>query len=107
MDNIIFVDIEGYEGLYGVSECGQVYSYKRKLILTPCVQSMGYHQVALYGKPNKKTCYVHRLVAEAFLVKPNNKDLVNHIDHDKSNNHLDNLEWCNDSENQKDRMRHG
>ena len=95
-------------GLYQVSNLGRVKSlnrtsthskgyiahYKEK-ILTPRSDKNGYVKVGLskYGKT--KLYYVHVLVAEAFINNPDNLPEVNHIDEDKTNNCVDNLEWCN------------
>jgi hypothetical protein len=61
-------------------------------------------RVHLYDKSKRKTVYVHRVVAEAFIPNPLCKAEVNHIDGDKSNNSAINLEWCTHSENQKHRF---
>ena len=96
----IWKDIVGYEGLYQVSNFGRVKSFHRKepIILKPLVTRKGYLRVELYDGTNSQLRLIHRLVIEAF--NPNNTNLqVNHIDGDKSNNKLSNLEWCSGSEN--------
>jgi hypothetical protein len=89
-------NIEGYEGSYQVSNEGRVKSCKfgKEKILKPRKDTNGYLQVNLCkdGKPVWKL--VHRLVAEAFLPNPNNYEQVNHKDECKTNNNVDNLEWC-------------
>ena len=86
-------DIVGYEGEYAITRDGKVWSHKRKKFLKPG-SVRGYHRVNL-GKDGKRKCYyIHRLVAEAFIPNPNNLSQVNHKDEDKSNNCVDNLEWC-------------
>lgn len=87
-------DIIGYEGLYAVTSCGRVYSYRAKKFLKPYKNKNGYLYVSLYkdGKQNKY--YIHRLVLEAYLPNPANLPQVNHIDENKANNALLNLEWC-------------
>ena len=97
-------DIEGYEGLYQVSNLGRVMSYARKgnwknRILNGSFDKNGYILVLLY-KNNKTQCKkVHRLVAQAFIPNIENKPQVNHIDGNKENNNVNNLEWVTNKEN--------
>ena len=91
-------DIEGYEGLYQVSNLGRVKSlnYRRtgkERILKPGKDGHGYLQVILWKGGKSKTCKVHRLVAEAFLENPQGLPEINHISEDKTDNSLENLEW--------------
>lgn len=90
-------DVVDYENLYSVSNFGNVKGYKKN-ILKPD-NSNGYSKLALYwnGKFNKY--YIHRLVAIAFIPNPNNLPQVNHIDGNKLNNHVNNLEWVSIIEN--------
>ena len=92
-------DIQNYEGLYAVTSCGKVYSYKRKKFLKPFKRKGGYLAVGLYK--NGKTNYylVHRLVAMAYIPNPDNLPQINHKDENKENNALQNLEWCDQSYN--------
>lgn len=102
-------EIEGYEECgkgYKVFEDGSVVSYKRGRTITDTPQTIlkqqvskgtkGYCQVSL----GKKTVKVHRLVALAFIPTIEGKTQVNHIDGNKQNNHVSNLEWCDNAENQ-------
>ena len=92
-------DVQNYEGLYAVTSCGKVYSYKSKKFLKPRKGGAGYLEVGLYKGGERKTYRVHRLVAEAYLPNPNNLPCVNHKDENKENNALPNLEWCDWSYN--------
>ncbi|QVU02011.1 NUMOD4 motif protein [Enterococcus phage vB_EfaS_785CS] len=103
-----WIDIKGYEGLYQVSNLGRVKSLKRTTnnyscytdkILKPSFNKKGYLQLHLCKDKCNKTCRVHRLVAEAFIPNHENKQQVNHIDEDKTNNVVSNLEWATTKEN--------
>lgn len=87
-------DIIGYEGKYKVTREGKVYSLISSSFLTPFKKGDGYPAVILRAEGKRKSFYVHRLVAQAFLPNPDNLPCVNHKDEDKSNPHADNLEWC-------------
>lgn len=99
-------DIQGYEGLYQVSNQGRVRSLDRKMkcsdstrfykgkILKPSLNAQGYLFIYLSNKGITKEYRINRLVAEAFLPNPNNYPVVNHIDKNRTNNKVDNLEWC-------------
>lgn len=92
-------DIQGYEGLYAVTSCGKVYSYKSKKFLKPKVDRDGYLHVGLYKEGRCKNFFIHRLVAKAYLENPDGLPQVNHVDGDKSYNWLNNLEWVSAAEN--------
>ena len=85
-------DIKGYEGIYAVTEDGQVWSYIKNKFLRPTGKT--YKGVCLCKDGKHTTYYVHRLVAEAYLPNPNNLPQVNHKDENPTNNHVNNLEWC-------------
>lgn len=105
--------IKGYEGLYAVSNLGRVRSFDRVVdrgkfglhlhkgkIFSPTNNGTGYLIVGLKGTDRKrKNHYVHRLVADAFLPNDEKKEQVNHLDRNRSNNRVDNLEWVTCSEN--------
>lgn len=101
------VDIKGYEGLYKVSNRGDVISLSkisgflklRERIMTPTVKANKYLDVKLIKNKISKHFYVHRLVAEHFIPNPNNLPQVNHKDNNPANNNVDNLEWCDNSYN--------
>jgi hypothetical protein len=97
-----FKNVVGYEGLYKISNKGNVFSVINNKLLnkrTYHTNNTSYQQVALYKDSVKKYLLVHRLVAQAFLENPLSKPCVNHIDNNGSNNSLENLEWCTYSEN--------
>lgn len=91
-------DIQGYEGLYSVSDTGIIKTHIYNKILKPHIQH-GYETVVLYRNKKCKTFGVHRLVAMAFLDNPNSYEQVNHIDGNKCNNNVNNLEWCTAKQN--------
>lgn len=95
----IFVDIEGYEGKYQVSNLGRIKSLgnentKKEKILKQIKDRGGYLCVNLCKNGKGNFCLVHRLVANAFIENPSNLPQVNHKDENKTNNIVDNLEWC-------------
>ena len=92
-------DIKNYEGIYGITSCGKVWSYKYKKFLTPRKGSHGYLQVGLRRDGEIKSYLIHRLVAMAYLPNPDNLPMINHKDENKTNNCLQNLEWCDNSYN--------
>ena len=97
-----------YEGLYKVSNFGRILSLNynktgKPDLMTPRKRKDGYFQVNLRKNGEYKTCSLHRLVAQTFLPNPNNLPQVNHIDQDKTNNRVENLEW----KSPKDNCNHG
>ena len=99
----VWKDIEGYEGYYQVSNCGRVKSLdrivtsgktKKGMIIQGILDIGGYVRVTLWKSCKPKKYMVHRLVAFAFLDNPNNLKMINHIDENKENNNVTNLEWC-------------
>lgn len=93
--------VKGYEGVYEISSDGQVMRCLTKKILKPGVATIGYLVVSLWKNNKGKTHYIHRLIAEHFIDNPMNLATVNHIDGNKLNNEISNLEWSSYSENNK------
>ena len=107
MNEEIWRPIEGYEGLYEVSSYGRVrsldkyvkiccwsYRLRKGKIISLELSYSGYYSVDLIYKRKRRHFYVHRLVAGAFIPNPNNLPFVIHKDKDKTNNNVENLEWC-------------
>lgn len=92
--------VNGYERRYRIYEDGEVWSVVSQKFLKQDV-SKGYRRVTLSIDGKTKRFQVHRLVAMYFIENPLNKPCVNHIDGDKENNCINNLEWCTYSENEK------
>lgn len=104
-------DVVGYEGIYIVSDKGDVKRVnhnskgvntkyrKDNYCLKPLDNGKGYFRVKLTVKNKSKRVLLHRIIAEAFILNPENKKTVNHLDGNKKNNSIDNLEWCSQSEN--------
>lgn len=107
--------IKNYEGLYEASECGQIrsidrkilgvdgieYPYKGRILAQTPNKNVRYYTVSLWKNNKGTTHYVHRLVAEAFIPNPSSKPEINHIDGNRQNNLVTNLEWCTRFENTK------
>lgn len=116
----IWKQIEGYNGTYYVSNTGCIKSsgkiglnvlsgpHKRKdVILKPATTNWGYQRIVLQLNGVRKHERVHRLVAKYFIPNPNNKQEVNHIDGNKLNNRVDNLEWATPKENEAHAYKNG
>ncbi len=118
-------DVKGFEGIYQISNFGRLKVLKRKVfnekyfgnvkwvekkekIMKLSNNTKGYlHTVLTDNEGKRKVVKVHRLVAEAFIPNPNNYVQVNHIDGNKTNNCVDNLEWCTNEYNMKHSWRIG
>lgn len=99
----IWKSVIGWENLYEVSNFGNIRTlhYKKPYLMHPVIDAKGYRRVS-FVMPNSKQYKryaVHRLVAEAFIPNPDNLPQINHKDEDRTNNHVDNLEWCTNKYN--------
>lgn len=112
MENEVWKEIIGFEGLYDISSLGRVKrrSYKKNIgnnalqpikekILTNVIGTDGYYALILHNNYKHKRFKIHRLIAIHFISNPELKPCVNHIDGNKLNNSISNLEWCTYSEN--------
>ena len=103
----IFKDIKGYEETYQISDIGTVLRkghyrtditnrsrYYSEKILAPIKSHSGYLRIGLWKEGKVKRCFIHRLVAEAFIPNTDKLPQINHIDENKENNCVENLEWC-------------
>lgn len=112
----IWKDIENFEGLYQVSNLGNIKSFPKKgsyktIIMKPFIVSgkktKGYYGIELRKNSKRFPKLVHRLVAETFIPNPNNLLQVNHINGNRLDNRVDNLEWCTQSDNIKHAYKNG
>lgn len=109
-------DIKGFETLYQISNYGRLKSIgknnksknnNKTIIRKTFPNHKGYLSCIIYNNIGKYSVRIHRLVAENFIDNPLSKKQVNHIDGNKQNNRIDNLEWCTNSENQIHAYRNG
>ena len=85
---------------YEITKSGDIYSLTTNIWVSPFEDKNGYKRIALVGDDNNRVKEsVHKLVALTYIDNPNNYPVINHIDEDKQNNHVDNLEWCTISHN--------
>ena len=97
----VWKDIKGYEGLYQVSNFGEVKRVKSGLIRKATPNKEGYLNLSLHKEQRRGYFRINRLVAQAFISNPGNKPQVNHINGVKTDNRVENLEWATGSENIK------
>jgi hypothetical protein len=84
---------------YLIYDDGRVYSKKRNIFLKPRFNNSGYKTIHLCNNGKHKHLLIHRLVGLHYLEKVEGKNQIDHIDRDKTNNHISNLRWCNNTEN--------
>jgi hypothetical protein len=95
----IYKEIQGFKRIYTISNKGNVKNIKTGKILKPGKHTQGYMQIGLSINNKSKTFKIHRLIAFYFIPNPYNLPSINHIDGDKTNNNIKNLEWCTTSQN--------
>lgn len=96
----LWLPIEDYEN-YSISTIGNIRNNSTNLILKQTLNNCGYRIVTLINNKIKKNKYVHRLIAQTFIINATNYKLVDHIDQNRSNNNIDNLRWVDYSINGK------
>ncbi len=101
IDGEIWIDVEGYEGLYKISNFGRVLSIKT--LMSIYINSRGYKSVRLHKEGKQKNFTLHRLLANHFIPNPQNLPEVDHKNRDKLDNSLENLRWCSRIENSLNR----
>lgn len=106
--------VPGYEDIYEASNLGRIRSYHRHKfgaeiphVMIPANNKKGYPQLVFTKNGKPKTRSVHRIIAETFIPNYNNLPQINHIDLNKENNRVDNLEWCDGFENMRHAYIHG
>lgn len=95
--------IDRFNSFIGANQSGK-YKITQKIkgkVLTPRINKDGYAYITLCENGNNKSAKIHRLVAETFIDNPFNKPAINHLDENKQNNMVDNLEWCTTKENNR------
>lgn len=103
----IWKDVVGYDGLYQISNLGNIYSLRKNKILKPLENRYGYLIVNLYIGGKMKTHSIHRLVLLSFDGVDKSDLFVDHVDRNIKNNSLSNLRWCTNSQNQKNKIARG
>jgi hypothetical protein len=98
-----WVKIEDYE--YSISRNGEVRNDKTERILKYCLNSEGYCCVGLHKNNKEKKYLIHRLIAKAFIENPNNYLCIDHKNGNKKDNSIENLRWCDRSQNNRNRKK--
>lgn len=97
-------DVPGFEGLYGITQDGQVWSYRSNRYLQPYKDKDGYWRTTFTVEGKQKHFGIHRLVALTWISNPENKPTVDHIDHNLNNNHVTNLRWATYEEQEQNKI---
>lgn len=92
-------DIPGYENIYSATEDGRVWSHRRNKFMSPYTDRNGYHQLVLIKDKKPKCFWVARIIANTFIPKIDGKNIINHKNGVKTDNSVNNLEWCTTGEN--------
>lgn len=100
------LDVLNFEGRYLVTDDGKVWSNLRNKFLKPGLDKDGYEIVCLHKNGVAYWFRLHRLIAKTFIPNPDGKPEINHIDGNKRNNSIDNLEWVTSSENKYHAFKH-
>ena len=99
-------DCPGYEGLYKVSNLGNIYSVRHNKLIAGCLDHQGYPRFVACKDGERRTIKIHRLVALAFIPNPDSLPVVDHINGDRSDNRVENLRWVTHSENSNNLWMH-
>ena len=107
-ENEIAKPIEGYEGLYLITNFGRVWSVKSKKFISQRFKKNGYVEIHISKDNSKKYFRIHRLIAIHFIEnpKPNEYNIIDHINHHKTDNRISNLRWCNNELNNRNAQKY-
>jgi hypothetical protein len=108
----IWKDITDFEGLYKISNLGKIkripsIKCKKERYIAACLNDNGYYIIRLYKNSKGKCAKLHRLIAQAFIPTVEGKTFINHINGIKTDNRIENLEWCTKAENSQHAIKMG
>jgi len=101
------INVNDLNGRYLINRSGEIFDNVREKNITPYLDDKGYFRIALYVNNKQKHFRIHRLLAFTFIPNPKNKPFINHKNGIKSDNRIENLEWCTPKENSKHAARTG